>query len=316
MKALVMSGGGSKGAFAGGVAEFLIGERKKQYDILIGTSTGSLMIPLLAIGEIEKLRKTYTTVRTKDIFSISPFVVTKKNGVYRTSINHLGILRMFLKGGKTFGDSGQLRKLISSVITRDDFRKMQLSNTEIVVAVSNLSCNTVEYKSMKNCSYEDFCDWIWISSNLVPFMSLVTKNGYEYADGGIGVPVPIQEAIRRGASEIDVILLSPKIVSNGEDTGNAFSLTWKLFNFMLHQIKDDSITIAKLEGMQQAVHLHFYYPPRILTEHPLVFDPKEMTAWWEEGFEYAKANTPLDCPRRNGSLRSRWNALCSRWGWK
>ena len=40
MRALVISGGGSKGAFAGGVAQYLLEEKKKEYDLFIGTSTG------------------------------------------------------------------------------------------------------------------------------------------------------------------------------------------------------------------------------------------------------------------------------------
>jgi len=35
MKALVISGGGSKGAFAGGVAQYLIEEKKHQYDMFL-----------------------------------------------------------------------------------------------------------------------------------------------------------------------------------------------------------------------------------------------------------------------------------------
>ena len=61
MKALVISGGGSKGAFAGGLAEFLITVCKKEYKIFIGSSTGSLLVPLLAIGEIPKLKSVFTT---------------------------------------------------------------------------------------------------------------------------------------------------------------------------------------------------------------------------------------------------------------
>ena len=45
MRALVISGGGSKGAFAGGVAQYLMQENGCEYDILIGSSTGSLLIP-------------------------------------------------------------------------------------------------------------------------------------------------------------------------------------------------------------------------------------------------------------------------------
>ena len=55
-RALVISGGGSKGAFAGGVAQYLMEENKRDYDIFIGTSTGSLMVSHLAIGKIKELK--------------------------------------------------------------------------------------------------------------------------------------------------------------------------------------------------------------------------------------------------------------------
>ena len=81
MRALVISGGGNKGAFAGGVAEYLIRELKQHYDLFLGTSTGSLLIPLLAIGKIEKIKNVFTTVNPEDIFSINPFKMVKgKNG--------------------------------------------------------------------------------------------------------------------------------------------------------------------------------------------------------------------------------------------
>lgn len=75
MRAMVISGGGSKGAFAGGVAQFLIDEMKFSYDIFVGTSTGSLLIPHLALNKVEKIKKVYTTISVKDIFSSSPFIV-------------------------------------------------------------------------------------------------------------------------------------------------------------------------------------------------------------------------------------------------
>ena len=67
MKALVMSGGGSKGAFAGGVAQFLIQEKENKYDIFVGTSTGSLMVTHLALGYLEDLKDIYTSVSQRSI---------------------------------------------------------------------------------------------------------------------------------------------------------------------------------------------------------------------------------------------------------
>jgi predicted patatin/cPLA2 family phospholipase len=55
MKALVISGGGSKGAFAGGIAEYLIRDCCISYE-LFGCSTGSLLMPHLALGKIDKIK--------------------------------------------------------------------------------------------------------------------------------------------------------------------------------------------------------------------------------------------------------------------
>ena len=77
----------------------------------------------------------------------------------------------------------------------------------MVITVSNLSTNKVEYKKLSECSYDDYVHWIWISCNYVPFMTTATKNKCEYGDGGLGTIIPLEEAIRCGATEIDAIVL-------------------------------------------------------------------------------------------------------------
>jgi len=42
-------------------------------------------------------------------------------------------------------------------------------------------------------------------------MSLLEKNGQQYADGGFGCLIPIREAIERGATEIDAIILETEV---------------------------------------------------------------------------------------------------------
>jgi len=117
MKALVISGGGSKGAFAGGVAEYLIEEKGKEYDLFLGTSTGSLMVTHLAMGKIRDLKAIYTTVSQRKIFSNNPFVVRTIHGEKVVSVNHLNTLWNFINGRKTFGESKNLRKFIRKYIT-------------------------------------------------------------------------------------------------------------------------------------------------------------------------------------------------------
>ncbi|NAS30837.1 patatin-like phospholipase family protein [Flavobacteriaceae bacterium R38] len=289
MKALVISGGGSKGAFAGGVAQYLIEEMKNEYDLFLGTSTGSLLIPHLANKRLTKLHTMYTTVNQRKIFSNNPFIVRRKGDKEYVTINHLNVLWQLLKGKRTFGESKALRRTIKRNFPESEFENIKNNHKEIVVTVANLTRNSIEYKSIKDTSYLDFCDWIWISCNYIPFMSLVKKDGYEYADGGFGSVVPIREAIKRGATEVDAIILETESMERNNVLGkNPFSLMVNLFAHLLDQVEHQNIQIGKLAAQNKNVKLNLYHTPTTLTKNSLVFNKKLMSQWWDQGYQYAK----------------------------
>ncbi|MBY0244273.1 MAG: patatin-like phospholipase family protein [Sphingobacteriaceae bacterium] len=295
MKALVISGGGSKGAFAGGVAEYLIQEKKNDYDIFVGTSTGSLLIPHLAVGNIEKIKSIYNNTTMERIFSLNPFIIKQKKNITSIKINHLNVIFQFFKGKLTFGESHNLRKYIEKEFSIDEFEELKNSSKDVIITVTNLSDNEVEYKSIKDFDYTDFCDWIWISCNYVPFMSLTKKNGAQYADGGFSNVVPIRKAIQLGATEVDVIILDPETKKKNNLIGkNVFSLMMSLFSTLLTQIEKNDVVIGKLASKNKNVKLNLYYTPSTLTDNPLVFDKEKMQEWWKQGFEYAKQKNELD----------------------
>ena len=296
MRALVISGGGAKGAFAGGIAEYLIATEGVKYDLIVGCSTGSLLAPLLALGEIDRIREAYTTITQNDIFSVLPFRVKEyPDGTFKSSINHFNTLLMFIKGKKTFGETKSLRKTISKILTEPLFEKAKEQNLKVAVTVSNLSQNRIEYKYLTDNTYEDFCDWMWASTCFVPFMSIVEKNGFEYADGGFGNYVPIEEAIDAGATEIDVIILQPKTKEVRKSTSrNAFDVLLNSVDFMLQQIVADDIHIGQLESIyNRDLNLRFFFTPRVLTEHSFYFKPELMKGWWAEGYQYASTKSKL-----------------------
>lgn len=289
MKALVISGGGSKGAFAGGVAQYLIEDQGKNYDMFLGTSTGSLLIPHLAVHDIGKVYDIFTNVTQKTIFSINPFVVRKKGDREYVAINYFNSLIQFAKRKRTFGESKNLRRNIKKRFTREEFDRIRATKEDVVVTVSNLSKNRVEYKSIKDYSYEEFCDWIWISCNYIPFMSLATVNGQEYADGGLGCVIPIREAILRGATEVDAIILESENLEYNKVLGkNPFSLMINLFGHLLDQVERADIAIGKLAAKHRNVKLNLYYTPTKLTENSLIFNRELMMKWWEDGYNHAK----------------------------
>jgi predicted patatin/cPLA2 family phospholipase len=302
MKALVISGGGSKGAFAGGVAQYLMQEAGRTYDLFIGTSTGSLLISHLALGKIDKIKSIYSSVNQDSIFSNCPFIIENKYGSDIISINHWNVLKNMLKGKKTFGESENLRHLISNSLTRSEFEELKSGPIDVVVTVSNLSLNQVEYKSINDCTYEEFCDWIWISSNYTPFMSLVRKNGCEYADGGLGSLVPIEEAIERGATEVDVVVLRTEVSHyNRMPSKNPFELLTNMMAFVLDRIENQNIRIGKLVATQKKAIINLYYTPTVLTTNSLIFNKEKMTLWWKKGFLYAKNKDTESMPIDPGS---------------
>ena len=70
-------------------------EKGKDYDLFVGTSTGSLMVSHLALGMLDELKELYTSVNQQAIFSNNPFIVKKVDGVKVISINHLNTLWNF-----------------------------------------------------------------------------------------------------------------------------------------------------------------------------------------------------------------------------
>ena len=99
-KALVISGGGSRGAFAVGVFKYLVSNFNLDFDILVGTSTGSLIVPLAALNKIDLLEELYTTQKTENIvikdnignrlnkdsiFEVTPLWETIKSTINNTS---------------------------------------------------------------------------------------------------------------------------------------------------------------------------------------------------------------------------------------
>jgi predicted patatin/cPLA2 family phospholipase len=220
---------------------------------------------------------------------VNPFRITNKNGVTIVNIRHSATLLNFIRGSKTFGESKNLRKLISKKITKDIYDAILKEKKDVVVTISNFTANRIEYKSIKENAYEDFCDWIWGSCNYIPFMSLLEKNGHQYGDGGFGCLIPIREAIERGAKEVDAIILETEVTQiNRMPIKNPFSLLFTIQEFMMEHVEKHNITIGKMSAKQNNVKLNLYYTPTVLTTNSLVFESNKMTKWWDSGFTYAQ----------------------------
>lgn len=287
-KALVISGGGSTGAFAGGVIQYLLQDQEKEYDLYVGTSTGSLLAPLSSVREMEILRQGYTNVTSKDIFSFNPFFTKgKKVGKH----NYWKILFRIATFHKTFGESENLRKFIQKYFKEKHFDKLKKSDQEVIAVVTNLTLETTEYKSSNDFTYEEFCDWLWASANVPLYMSLMRKDGFQYADGGLFQNVPIQAAIDAGATEIDVIVLDAESTTpKGHfEIKNPIHFMISILRMMMKKNAQNNIEMGKLESHNKNIDISLCFTPEVLTNNVLAFDREKMDEWWDLGYEHAKS---------------------------
>jgi NTE family protein len=85
--------------------------------------------------------------------------------------------------------------------------------------------------------------------------------------------VPIEEAIRRGATIVDAIVLQTEVSQlNRMPSLNAFSLLTNMFAFMLDRIENNNIRIGKFVATNQEAIINFYYTPTVLTTNSLIFE--------------------------------------------
>jgi len=291
-RGLVISVGGSKGAYAGGIIEYYI-RNGITYDNLYGSSIGSLLIPFAATNNYNKLKTAFSSITMDDIFSINPFKIEKQsNGIYVYGVNYWNIFKNIIINKQiALGDTTKLRThTIPKFFTKDNYIDLINSGKKILIVVTNMSTGMPEEKDLKDYTYEEFCDWMWASTCAPPFMSLPEINGCHYTDGGVSTQVPIKQAILDKNDIIDVIVLDKEKTDWAiEHIRNILHYQIKLLLLMMNKIKDHQIDIGYLaHHATKKIQINFHYLNKRLTNNALIFDKELSEKWWEAGYKYAE----------------------------
>ncbi|MBM4277032.1 MAG: hypothetical protein FJ130_03995 [Deltaproteobacteria bacterium] len=190
-RALVLSGGGAKGAFTAGVVKYLMVELGLNFDLVVGTSTGALIAPLVASQDIANLVHFYENVEQQDILTDRPDLLAF---LFSDALNDTKPLERLIT--KFFGDRTRYEKLIRS-------------STEMFVAVVNMQTGEIEYGNQHQDTKPTLLKKI-LASACVPVMMPPVKIGkHQYVDGGVKEIAPFSKAIDEGATHIVSVILSP-----------------------------------------------------------------------------------------------------------
>ena len=209
-KALVISGGGSKGAFAVGVYKHFIENYSLDFDVLVGTSTGALIVPLAALGRMELLQTLYTTQRTENI-------IIKDNIGNRLDKDSLFEVTPLWETIKKFYTDDFYEELIAS--GKEIFLNTTCLQTEELVVFTTVQdpVPSKHYKIRALANADHFRRAVLASACQPVFMPPVKVNrqvagepfpDHQFVDGGVREYAGVQMAIDNNAKEIFTILLS------------------------------------------------------------------------------------------------------------
>ncbi|TWF45579.1 patatin-like phospholipase [Chitinophaga polysaccharea] len=217
--ALVISGGGSRSAFAVGALKYLYAQRPAiEFDIICGTGTSALIAPLAALGEIGLLEKLFTSNSTTDI------------------VNTATLMQRFPHHNSLYNATALTLK-VNNIFSDARFHALEQLDKEIFVTGYCLQTNRTTYFSPRgrNTVQKDydiitlhdnysFREAVLASISMPVFMPPVAiaslpDHVQQFTNGGGEYYNPIKLAIDKGATTIYTILLTP---AEPEDDGIEF----------------------------------------------------------------------------------------------
>ncbi len=203
-RALVLSGGGARGAFEAGAAEYLI-EQGKDFDVLAGVSVGALNAAMLAMGrgpeglrqQARALTALWLGIRGNDDFY--------RDGLWRK------VLALFRRTGVF--DPAPTRAQVEACV---DPAALEASGREFRIGAVRLESGNYEVATQRTPGIRN---WILASASMPVAFPPVTIGRDGAMDGGIRNITPLQDALQglldagggnaADPDEVWVVLASP-----------------------------------------------------------------------------------------------------------
>ena len=233
-RALIISGGGAKGAFAAGALKYLMVDHRDQFpvDLVVGSSVGALLAPMVCTGDIQSLLTLFENGRTRDILA-------PRNRI---------LAYLFKRNALTC--SSPLERMIRQLFDRPGwYERLLNSPTEMMVVTVNLRTGRLVMGSQRQDDKATLIQKMLASASVPFLMPPVTIGGDQYVDAGVKEICPIQTAIDAGATHIVAVLLRPRIQNRAPRPGRfqkATSVLKRALELLVDETVDSDVKIATL----------------------------------------------------------------------
>ena len=177
--ALILSGGGSRGAYETGVWQALT-DLGISIDIVTGSSVGAINGAMICQGSLEDTVNLWREIETHMVFDVP------EDG------NLLDYAKeIFINGGA--GVSG-LKSLLENYI---DEEKIRASSIDFGLVVTERASLKPHYLYKEDIPRGKLIDYILASSSVFPAVHPYEIDGKEYIDGGYADVLPISMALQK-----------------------------------------------------------------------------------------------------------------------
>ena len=224
--AVVLAGGGSRGAYQIGVWKALR-EMGIEYQLVTGTSVGALNGALMVQGDYEKALSVWENLSFQDVVGD---MIEDKTDLSDRRLTRLFAREALEKGG---ADISALERFVYSLIDEERFRSSPV----------DFALVTVEYPSLKplelkkrDIPREMLGEYLLASAACFPAFQAKEIAGQKYIDGGYHDNMPVNLALEMGAQEIIAVDLESIGISRRIKTGAQKITTirslWPLGSFL------------------------------------------------------------------------------------
>jgi len=254
--ALILTGGGAKGAYEAGAVAALA-EAGLSIRLVAGSSAGALSAAMIAAGRADRLEATWRSITREQVYSI------------RAPTFFAGLLPGWLtlralSGARSLLDPQPLRELITASVELERIRRSPIG---LIVTTTDLARREPRVFDNQTVTV----DALVAAASVPGLFPAVAVDGTLLVDGGLTGRAPVLEALEAAPVGRALIVLSYAPEEQTEPaTTIRRSLEEAFETAMLHQIHRD-IELARLRHPTTDVQL--LTPSAPLKLRPLEFDP-------------------------------------------
>lgn len=198
--ALVLGGGGAKGAYEVGAIAAL-DELGIKAGSVFGTSVGALHAAMYAQGSMDAAAALWDNIRLSDVVSEESLAIADDaENIFDHPEKLLEFITRYAQ--KKGVDVSPLMDILHKLIDEDKIRR---SGVHLGIVTTRFPSLAMVEKRLEEMEIGSLIDWLMASASCFPIFPMKQVGGDRYIDGGFCDNTPVEMAVRSGARDIVAI---------------------------------------------------------------------------------------------------------------